>query len=108
MNAANAEVLSSRLPDTISEIDCDNDIDFEVQEDVTKQHESVVPNNKSDRSAENRRKDETKSGFVTLPPKASKTPKGESKVGIDFTANVDESDREMEYVFSAATIVSQL
>ena len=36
MNAANAEVLSSRLPDTISEIDCDNDIDFEVQEDVTK------------------------------------------------------------------------
>ena len=74
MNAANAVSLSSRLPDTISEIDCDNDIDFEVQEDVTMKHESDAPTNKSHRSAENRRKDETKSSFVTLPSKASKTP----------------------------------
>ena len=108
MNAANAVSLSSRLPDTISEIDCDNDIDLEVQEDVTKQHESVVPVKKSHRSAESRTKDETKSSFVTLPPKASKTLKGESKADINFTVNVDENDRETDFVFSAAAIVSQL
>ena len=108
INAANAVSLSSRLPDTIGEIDCDNDIDLEVQEDVTMKHESGAPANKSLRSAESRRKDGAMSSFVSLPPKAPGTPKGESKVDIDFTVNVDENDRESDYVFSAAAIVSQL
>jgi hypothetical protein len=108
INAANAVSLSSRLPDTISEIDCDNDIDLEVQEDVTMKHESDAHAKASHRSVESRRKDETWRSFVTLPPKASKTPKGESKANINFAVNVDENDRETDYVFTAAAIVSQL
>ena len=108
VNATNAVSLSSRLPDTISEIDCDNDIDLEVQEDVTMKHESDAHAKKSHRSAESRRKDETKSSFVSLLPKSSKTQKVESKADFNFTVNVDENDRETDFVFSAAAIVSQL
>ena len=86
MTAANAVSLASRLyHDTISEIS-DNDIDLEVQEDVTMRHESEASAKKSHRSAENRIKDETRRSFVTLPYKASKTPRGESKANINFWA----------------------
>ena len=54
MTATNAVSLASRLRhETISEIDCENDIDLEVQEEEeTKKPELVVPANELHISAE--------------------------------------------------------
>ena len=113
MTAANAVSLASRLHhDTISEIDCDNDIDLEVQEEEeeTKKPELAVPANKLHRSTESssKKKRQRTSALHHRQTNPKRRKQSQMKPSISKWPAMRSIERRKDYAFSAAAIVSQI